>query len=62
MKDFLANELQIGDDVVYIEHSKNLSCYVKSRISHLTNKYVVMENKSRKLPVKVVKITNENNL
>lgn len=62
MTDFLGNELNIGDAVVYIQHSKSSSCYEKSNIVRFTEKCIVMENGKRKAADKVVKANYENNL
>lgn len=56
MKDFVGNELNIGDDVVYLFHSKTSSCFVKSKIERFTNKCIFMIDGTRKEPNKVVKI------
>lgn len=56
MTDFLGNELNPGDDVVYVFFCRTSSCLIKSKVDRITNKCVVMKDGTRKEPSKVVKI------
>lgn len=56
MKDFVGNELNVGNDVVYLFHSKTSSCFVKSKIERFTDKCVFMADGKRKEPDKIIKI------
>ena len=56
MTDFLGNELNPGDDVVYVFFCRTSSYLIKSKVDRITNKCVVMKDGARKEPSKVVKI------
>lgn len=58
MKDFVGNELSVGDDVVYLFHSKTSSHFVKSKIERFTDKCVFMVDGRRKEPNKVIKVVS----
>lgn len=62
MTDFLGNELNSGDEIVYIEFSKSSSNFHKGLVERLTENYVVLNTGKRKLCKKVIKVNNENNL
>lgn len=61
MTDFLGNELNLGDDVVYVFFCKTSSYLIKSKVDRITNKCVVMKDGTRKEPSKVIKIMNVRN-
>lgn len=57
MKDFLENEINIGDEVAYIQHYKSSSCFYKSTVLGFTNKMVILGNKYssfKKSPDKII--------
>ena len=56
IKDFVGNELSIGDDVVYLLHSKTSSHFVESKVERFTDKCVFMVDGKRKELNKVIKI------
>lgn len=56
MKDFIGNELNVGDNVVYIFRGTTSSYFIKSKIERFTKKCVYMIDGSRKAPDKVIKI------
>lgn len=56
MKDFVGNKLNVGDDVVYLSHSRTSSHFVKSKVERFTNKCVFMIDGKRKEPDKVIKV------
>ena len=62
MTDFLGNELNSGDEIVYIEFSKSSYNFHKGLVERLTENYVVLNTGKRKLCKKVIKVNNENNL
>lgn len=57
MVDFLKQELQIGDWVVYLMHSKTSAWFEKGRIIRMTDKYICLDTGRRKLPEHAVKVT-----
>lgn len=56
MKDFLGNELNTGDNVVYLVHRKTSSHFETGIIAEIKNKTVIMKDGTRKNPDKIVKI------
>lgn len=56
MKDYMGNELTIGDKVVYIRHSKTSSRLSHGTIERLTDYFVVVENGHRVKLEKTVKV------
>ena len=56
MKDFLGNEIKIGDDAVYLFHCKTSSYLIKGKVIGFTEKRVKFEDRSKE-PDKVVSIS-----
>lgn len=56
MKDFVGNKLSVGNDIVYLVHTKTSSCFVKSKIERFTDKCIFMTDGRRKESDKVIKI------
>ena len=63
MKDFLGNELNIGDEVVFLQHYKTSSTLYKGKIQKITNCFVFISDSYignvKKEPCKCVKVTEE---
>ena len=53
---FLKQEINVGDKVVYLMHSKTSSWLEQGKIVRLTKKYVCLNTGVRKLPYHIVKI------
>lgn len=56
MKDFLGNELAVGDQVVYLTHTRTSSSLNKGVIKKITPKMVSIEGDSYRNPIHVVKV------
>ena len=58
MKDYLENEINIGDEVAYIQHYKTSSCFYKATVFGFTNKMVILANEYghqfKKSPDKII--------
>lgn len=57
MKDFLGNELQVGDRVVYVVHAGTHSWLQEGVIKHFTPKFIHLFGGRRKTPPMIVKYT-----
>ncbi len=64
-KDFLNNQLEIGDEVVYVKYNGTSAELMKGKVVGLTEKMVRVESEGRSPRLvsgyKVVKITENNN-
>lgn len=60
MKDFLGQELRVGDEVVFLQHYKTSSSLYKGKIERMTNCFVHITDShvgnTRKEPSKCIKI------
>ena len=57
MKDYLENEINVGDEVAYIQHYKTSSCFYKSTVLGFTKKMVILGDKYgsfKKSPDKII--------
>ena len=63
MKDFLGNELNIGDEVVFLQHYKSSSTLYKGKIQKMTNCFVFIGDSyvgnTKKEPCKCMKVTKD---
>lgn len=57
MKDFLKNDLNIGDDVAYITTRQSYNYLEHGKIKRFTGSFIIMENGDKRISTKVVKIT-----
>jgi hypothetical protein len=58
VKDFLEQEIRIGDNVVYLQHYKTSSSLNKSVVVGIADKMVKLENGKLKCPHLMVVIKN----
>lgn len=56
MTDFLKQELKVGDQVVYLMHSKTSAWLQRGRVIRMTERYVCLDTGTRKLPKHTVKV------
>ena len=56
MRDFLGNEIKVGDEAVYIDHFKTSSSLKMGKVIGFTEKRVKFEGRSKE-PEKVIDIS-----
>lgn len=58
-KDFIGQELHVGDEIVYLQHYKTSSYLNQGVIKSLSEKTATMENLRRKAHDKIIKINRK---